>query len=331
MSLINTFYAKVSEYLPSLMKKKCSFVCSVFQTVAVETTGLSPNSTSDGDDGSLTCSVTNEGFVVPCMSSSEVQACIQMFDSQPGPLLFTNGEIVRQSEVPNRSPFQLTKEPVCWIKLKRGNTIKSCYGVYLGNDYILTALHTFEYACLYDVYVFFPTTDFVLVYEAELPKEHHRFHDRDQCLVQLLGQTDVLGKGLDDRICAPRKNEDLYFYTIDRQGNLQMHKCKDVTHSSTKSEKSQRNGFVMSRAGQPGESGNPVFSLRSKKCVGIYRGITRSKKGRASKIDYKQLREYTTSGRTHLCCLNMIYRILSSMKAGYFYWLVVSDQTSADE
>lgn len=303
----------------------------MFQTVAVETTGLSPNSTSDGDDGSLNCSVTNEGFVVPCMSSSEVQASIKMFKSQPGPLLFTNGEIVRLAEITNRNEFRLTREAVCWIKLKRGNTIKSCYGVYLGNDYILTALHTFEYACLYDIYVFFPTTDFVLIYEAKLPKGNHKFHDRDQCLVQLLGQTDVLGKGLDDRICAPVKNEDLYFYTIDSQGNLQMHKCKDVTHSSTMSEKSQRNEFVMSTAGQPGESGNPVFSLRSKKCVGIYRGITNSKNGCASKIDYKQLVEYTTSGRTDLCCLNTLYRILSKLKTGYFCWLVVRNQTSADE
>lgn len=294
---------------------------SVFQTVAVETTGLSPNS-SDGDDGSLNCRMTNEGFAVPCMSSSEVQACIQMFESQPGPLLFTNGKIVRQSEVPNWNEFSLTREPVCWIKLKRGNTIRSCYGVYLGKDYILTALHTFEYACQYDVYVFFPTTDFVLIYEAELPEKHHMFHDRDQCLVQLLGQTDVLGKGLDDRICAPVENEDLCFYTVENQGNLQMHKCRDVTHSSSMSEKRQRNEFLLSTAGQPGESGNPIFSLRSKKCVGIYRGVTKSMKGCASKIDYKQLTEYTRSGRTDPSCLNMIYRILSKLKGAVckFWW-----------
>ncbi len=300
MSIINNFYTKYqSTYHLSerQISVTCSYVCSVFQTVfvAVETTGPSSNSTSHEDDVSLNCSITNKGFTVPCMSSSDVDACIEMLKSHPGPLLFRNGEIVRWSEITNWNEFRLTRETVCLIKLKRENNIKSCYGVYLGNDYTLTARHTFEYARLYDAYVFFPTTDFVLIYEAEHPKEQHMFHDKDQCLVKLLGQTDVLGKGLLDRICAPGKNEDLYFYTFDSQGNLQMHTCKDITDSSGMNEKSQRNKLLMSTAGRPGESGNPVFSLRSKKCVGIYTGITYSKKGCASKTDYKQLLEHTTS------------------------------------
>lgn len=301
----------------------------MFQTV--ETTGLSSNSTSDGNDGFQNCIKTNEGFFVPCMSSSNVQACFEMLKLQPGPLLFKNGQISRLADVPNKNKFRLANEPVCFIKLKRENRMKSCYGVYLGNDYILTALHTFNYTCHYDVYVFFPTTDFVLIYEAELPKQYHIFPDNDQCLVQLLGQTAVLGKGLDNRICVPFKNEDLYFYTIDSQGNHQMHKCKDITHSSDMSEKRQRNQFLMSTAGQPGESGNPVFSARSKKCVGIYKGITKTKKGCASKIDYKQLVENTTSARTEVSCLNMLFRILSSLQTGCFCWPALSDQTSADE
>ncbi|RXN02616.1 hypothetical protein ROHU_022061 [Labeo rohita] len=141
--------------------------------VAVETTGPSSSSTTQEDDVSLSCSMRNKGFTVPCMSSSDVEACIKMFESHPGPLVFRNGKIIRQSEITNWNEFQLTREPVCLIKLKRENKIKSCYGVYLGNDYTLTACHTFEYARLYDTYVFFPTTDFVLIYEAELPKEQH--------------------------------------------------------------------------------------------------------------------------------------------------------------
>lgn len=298
---------------------------------AAEATGLSPNSTSHEEDVSLNCSITNEGFTVPCMSSSDVEACIEMLKSHPGPLLFRNGKIFRQSENVNWNEFRLRREPVCLIKLKRENNIKSCYGVYLGNDYTLTACHTFEYACLYDAYVFFPTIDFVLIYEAELPKKQHMFHDKDQCLVKLLGQTDVLGKGLLDRICAPSKNKDLYFYTFNNQGDLQMHTCKDITHSSAMNEKNQRNEFLMSTAGQPGESGNPVFSLRSKKCVGIYKGITKSQKGCASKIDYKQLIENTTSGRTDLYCLNMLYSTLSTFKTGFFCLLTPNNQTSADD
>lgn len=299
---------------------------SVFQTVA--TTGLSSNSTTDGNDGFQNCIKTNEGFFVPCMSSSNVQACFEMLKLQPGPLLFKNGEISRLADVQNKNEFRLANEAVCFIKLKRENKMRSCYGVYLGNDYTLTAYHTFEYARHYDIYVFFPTTDFVLIYEAKLPKTDHIYHDNDQCLVQLLGQTAVLGKGLDDRICVPCKNEDLYFYTIDSQGNHQMHKCKDITHFFGLSEKRQRNQFLMSTAGQPGESGNPIFSVRSKKCVGTYSGIAKSKKGCAFKIDYKQLIESTTSG---MSCLNMLFRILSSLQTGCLCWPAVNNQTSADE
>ncbi|RXN24559.1 hypothetical protein ROHU_022167 [Labeo rohita] len=220
--------------------------------VAVEITGPSSNSTTHEDDVPLSCSIRNEGFTVPCMSSSDVEACIKMFESHPGPLLFRNGKIIRQSEITNWNEFQLTGEQVCWIKLKRGNKIKSCHGVYLGNDYTLTACHTFEYSRLYDAYVFFPTTDFVLIYEAELPKEQNMFHDKDQCLVKLLGQTDVLGKGLLDCICAPSKNEDLYFYTFDSQGNLQMHTCKDIAYFSGMNGKSPKNELLMSTA-DPGK------------------------------------------------------------------------------
>ncbi|XP_058620970.1 uncharacterized protein LOC131533009 [Onychostoma macrolepis] len=299
--------------------------------VAVETTGPSSNSSSHEDDVSLNCSITNEGLSVPCMSAADVEACIEMLNSHPGPLLFTNGEIFRQSEILSWNELRLTREPVCLIKLKRENKIKSCYGVYLGNDYTLTACHTFEFARLYDAYVFFPTTDFVLIYEAELPKEQHMFHDKDQCLVKLLGQTDVLGKGLLNRICAPGKNEDLYFYTFDSQGNRQVHTCKDITHPSAMNEKSQRNELLMSTAGQPGESGNPVFSLRSKRCVGIYRGITKSKKGCASKIDSKQLLEHTTLLNANPSCLNMLYSIYSILKTGFFCWRALNNQTSADD
>lgn len=300
------------------------------QTVfaADESTGPSSNSTSHEEDVSLHCSIRNEGFTVPRMSSSDVEACIEMLKSDPGPLLFRNGEISRLSV---KNEFRLPREPVCLIKLKGEKKIKSCYGVYLGNDYILTAGHTFEYLCPYDTYVFFPTTDSVLIYEAKLPKKHLMFHDKDQCLVKLLGQTDVLGKGLLDRICAPGKNEDLYFYTFDNQGDLQMHTCTDITHSSTMNEKRQRNEFLMSTAGQPGDSGTPIFSLTSKKCVGIYKGITNSEEGCASKIDYEQLIENTASGRTDLYCLNMLYSILSIVKTGFFCLLTPNNQTSADD
>ncbi len=299
---------------------------------AAETIGPSSNSSSHEDDvQSLNCSITNERFTVPCMSSSNVEACIEMLKSHPGPLLFRNGEIVRQSEIKNWKEYRLTREPVCLIILKGENKIKSCHGVYLGNNYTLTACHTFAYARLYDAYVFFPTTDFVLIYEAELPKEQHMFDDKDQCLVKLLGQTDVLGKGLRDRICAPGKYEDLYFYTFDSQGNLQMHTCKDITDSSGMNEKSQGNGLLMSTAGRPGESGNPVFSLRSKICVAIYRGITNSKKGCASKTDYKQLLEHTTSGRTDLYFLTMLCSTFSFLKTAFYCWPALNNQTSADD
>ncbi|XP_050954471.1 uncharacterized protein LOC127155919 [Labeo rohita] len=259
---------------------------------AAETTGPSSNSVNH-DEETLNCSIMNEGFTVPCMSPPEVEACIKMFKSQPGPMLFKDGKIFRPSEVTNWSEFWLTREPVCLIKLKQGNKIKSCYGAYLGNDYILTACHTFEYARRYDAYVFFPTTDFVLIYEAKLPKKRHMFHGKDQCLVKLLGPTDVLGKGLLDRICEPSENEKLYFYKFNSQGNLQRHTCEGITHSSAMNKKSQINEFLMSMAGQPGESGNPVFSLRSRKCVGIYTGTTKSMEGCASKVDYKQLLKHT--------------------------------------
>ncbi|KAF4095616.1 hypothetical protein G5714_023219 [Onychostoma macrolepis] len=235
---------------PSAMNEKSQRNELLMSTAAVETTGPSSNSSSHEDDVSLNCSITNEGLSVPCMSAADVEACIEMLNSHPGPLLFTNGEIFRQSEILSWNELRLTREPVCLIKLKRENKIKSCYGVYLGNDYTLTACHTFEFARLYDAYVFFPTTDFVLIYEAELPKEQHMFHDKDQCLVKLLGQTDVLGKGLLNRICAPGKNEDLYFYTFDSQGNRQVHTCKDITHPSAMNEKSQRNELLMSTAGE---------------------------------------------------------------------------------
>lgn len=331
MSIIHAFYTKYQSINHRQISVTCSYVCSVFQTVfaAIETIGPSSNSSSHEDDvQSLNCSITNERFTVPCMSSSDVEACIKILKSHPGPLLFRNGEIVRQSEITNWKEFRLTREPVCFIKLKQEDKIKSCYGVYLGNNYTLTACHAFEYARLYDAYVFFPTTDFVLIYEAELPKEQHMFHDKDQCLVKLLGQTDVLGKGLLDQICAPGKNEDLYFYTFDSQGDLQMHTCKDITDSSGMNEKRQRNYFLMSTAGQPGESGNPVFSLRSKRCVGIYRGITKSKKGCASKTDYKQLLEHTTSGRTDRSMLSSIFSIL---KTAFYCWPALNNQTSADD
>lgn len=93
MSIINNFYTKYqSTYHLSerQISVTCSYVCSVFQTVfvSVETTGPSSNSTSHEDDVSLNCSITNESFTVPCMSSSDVEACIEMLKSHPGPLLF---------------------------------------------------------------------------------------------------------------------------------------------------------------------------------------------------------------------------------------------------
>lgn len=225
------------------------------------------NQQEEVDDQTLNCRVKNEGFTIPCMSSCQVEKCIELLQTQTGPLLFRNGQIIRQSEVTDWNQLSLAREPVCLIKLKREKTIKSCYGVYLGNDYILTALHTFQYACPYDAYVFFPTKSFVLIYEAKLVQERHMFSDKDQCLVKLLGQTDVFGKGLQDRFGTPDASDALYFYTFDVKGHLQTHTCKVDTGSSTRSQKSQRNEFLMSTAGKPGESGNPIFSLRSRNCL----------------------------------------------------------------
>ncbi|XP_043082272.1 uncharacterized protein LOC122329772 [Puntigrus tetrazona] len=295
---------------------------------AAETTGPSSSSTSHEEDASLSCRIANQGFSVPCMSSSDVEACIEMLKRHPGPLLYRNGEIFRRRDITDWNGLRLTREPLCLMKVKGEKSIKSCYGVYLRNDFILTAFHTFQYSSLYDAYVFFPTTDFVLVYEANLPKKRHMFHDKDQCLVKLLGQTDVLGKGLLDR-CASGESEGLYFYAFDVRGNLQKHTCTDITRSLNK--KSQIKAFVMSTAGQPGESGNPVFCLRSNQCVGIYTGITKSKKGHASVIDVKQLFKHTAPLNANPSFLKKLYGFLSNIIRKIRCLPSLSTQTSDDD
>ncbi|KAL1248350.1 hypothetical protein QQF64_021668 [Cirrhinus molitorella] len=58
------------------------------------------------------CSITNEGFTVPCMSSSEVQACIKMLKSQQG---------TSQPGVEEREVIACT----CRLLLCRGSKFKS--------------------------------------------------------------------------------------------------------------------------------------------------------------------------------------------------------------
>ncbi|MGL6007748.1 hypothetical protein [Aeromonas sobria] len=276
----------------------------VFQTeAAAEITDLSFVSVDDS------CYTKNAGYAVPCMSTSDVKQCIDVLTSSQGPLLFINGNVIRQprAEFRNWNKLQLTQEPICWIKLRHQNktVMKSCYGVYWGNGYILTAGHTFENASFFDVYVFFPTKGFTLVYEASLPKEHHMFNDRDQCLVHVLGDTTALGSGVCEHIGQLHMNEELYFYTIRGKGNFHMHECKHIDQSS-----GMTNMFLMSKAGQPGESGNPIYSSISNKCVGIYRGIINSY-GLASEIEYKQIMKCTASSREDVFCLSRFSSFIS--------------------
>lgn len=279
-----------------------------------EATNLSSALMDDEDDD---CHGRNKGYAVPGMVNSDVERCIDKLKLSSGPILFTKGTLITQSnaELNDCTKLHLTTEPICWIKLKHryANKIKSCCGVYWGSGYILTACHTFEYASSFDIYVFFPTKSFTLVYEALLPNEDHMFSDRDQCLFNVLGNTSPLGKGVCVRTDQLRMNEELYFYTVRRCGDLQMHKCKHITQSSIRNE----NLFLMSRAGQPGESGNPIFSSMTNKCVGIYRGPAHSY-GCASKIEFQQVIKCVTSGRADIASLSgfisLIYRLMSSVR-----------------
>ncbi|XP_060727113.1 uncharacterized protein LOC132846411 [Tachysurus vachellii] len=195
----------------------------------------------------------------------------EKLESTNGPVVYKNEEILEYNA---DMELVIPKETPCIIIILTHDKQYICNGLgcYYGCGCVLTALHVVKDPHL-GILIAFPTKDVKLIYTAEFTKFCNRDKARDLAFVKLLGNTSPLGDGLQNQIVKMDKNDSIYFYTRDPNCNFQKQVGK-ILHQFPSS-------FEMSVAGNPGDSGSPVFNAKHE-LVGIYQGV-KKKNGVACK------------------------------------------------
>ncbi|XP_056337256.1 uncharacterized protein LOC130247817 [Danio aesculapii] len=213
--------------------------------------------------------------------------------STSGPLVIQDGQIM-----PNYKNVKLTHRFACCVLvfvLER-DAISLGQGFYYGSNLIMTAKHVLKNPKECSIYVIFPDDFVSVIFKCNntLPKAYNRVvQNYDIAFIELEGNLDLL-QNKELQIGELRENDDLFFYTI-KSGRFFEKPCRIKQPNSDIKKKMLKNEFILSDAGEDGDSGTPIYS-RSGTCVGLYIGAHteqnfKFKFGRALQFDKEVLKK----------------------------------------
>lgn len=188
-----------------------------------------------------------------------IQKCLNELNSRDGPVVYKSGGI--QKFDPSMTQ-EIRREIPCKISITDGKQLKRGLGCYYGCGYVLTAFHVFKGLENCDIFVTFPNGKHTLIYKAKFPVSCNT--DRDLAYIALRGDCIPLGDGLQNQAGEANENESIYFYTQTPGGNVQKQKGKITVETY--------NNFLLSVAGEEGDSGSPVYKATGE-LIGIYGGL----------------------------------------------------------
>lgn len=123
---------------------------------------------------------------------------------------------------------EIRREIPCEIIITDGEEIIRGRGCYYSCGHVLTAFHVVEGLENFEILRAFPNGKRTLIYKAEFTKSCNTDSHRDQTCIKLLGDTSLLGDGLQNQIAKANKNESVYFYTQTPDGKFKKQKSKII-------------------------------------------------------------------------------------------------------
>lgn len=194
--------------------------------------------------------------------------CVNELEYTPGPLVVEYGKIMQ-----NTKNVKLTHSFPCCVLVWDGKSGFSLgQGFYYGSNLIMTAKHVLKNHKSSRIFVIFPDYFVSAIFKGRktLPEAHNRVvQNYDIAFIELEGNLDLL-QNQELPIGELSENEDLYFYPIE-SGCFSKKLCRIKQPNSDIKKKMLENEFILSDAGEDGDSGTPIYS-RSGTCVGLYIG-----------------------------------------------------------
>lgn len=197
---------------------------------------------------------------------------LESLKSKPGPTCVTYSEIIPHDKV------ALTWNFTCFILIwsdNEQNWRSRGLGYYFGSGFIVTAYHVLENIDNCSIFVIFPTFGHHLIYLAHCEETNQ---NQDLAKIKLQGCIDPLQyinvKNVKSQI---DENENIYFFSLCPSGNYQKKKGKIMKRHPGISNMLE-NEYLISVAGNEGDSGSPVFSKYGE-LVGLFRAVSKSTNG----------------------------------------------------
>lgn len=186
-------------------------------------------------------------------------------------ILIKDGKILYNHDI----NLNLTDKLPCYILIWDSDTriFSRGLGFYVGSGVIITAKHVLQKGKNKKAFVLFPNKKFCLAYNINTNNiVFDNYHDIARVKLEINCDKPPNIKPVEIDLLYENKN--LYFYKL-KAGHFVKVKCKKT---EAVIEKLNPKEFTLSKTGNYGDSGTPIFTS-SGKCVGIYIGAFENESG----------------------------------------------------